>query len=161
MPLAKGEPPLPAGINMSCVLEYNTIAKEVAAEVGGVIIDDLYVIRHHRHHHFSHRFSRGSQLYIATHTHTHTHVRHTVVTVLSDHACRLLAGYLIAARAIRSYDQIRGPGTNTSRTSARCGRQLRHHFGPFLTQFSALYHPHARRMIYALHLVCACLSDAD
>ena len=72
MPLAKGEPPLPAGINMSCVLEYNTIAKEVAAEVGGVIIDDLYVIRHHRHHHFSHRFSRGSQLYIATHTHTHT-----------------------------------------------------------------------------------------
>ena len=42
MPLAHGQPPLPAGINMSCVLEYNVIAKQVAAEVGGVIVDDLY-----------------------------------------------------------------------------------------------------------------------
>ena len=32
----------PAGINMSCVLEYNVIAKEVAEEVGGVVINDLW-----------------------------------------------------------------------------------------------------------------------
>ena len=35
-------PTSPAGIDMSCVLEYNTIAKEVAAEVGGVTVIDLY-----------------------------------------------------------------------------------------------------------------------
>lgn len=33
---------LPAGINMSCVLEYNAIAKEVASEVGNVTVIDLY-----------------------------------------------------------------------------------------------------------------------
>jgi hypothetical protein len=38
----KGKVQLPAGINMSCVLQYNVIAKEVAAEVGGVEINDLY-----------------------------------------------------------------------------------------------------------------------
>jgi hypothetical protein len=32
----------PAGINMSCVLEYNVIAKAVAEEVGGVVINDLW-----------------------------------------------------------------------------------------------------------------------
>ena len=31
-----------AGINMSCVLNYNNIAKEVAAEVGGIVINDLW-----------------------------------------------------------------------------------------------------------------------
>jgi len=42
MPLVNGKPPLPAGINMSCVVEYNEIAKKVAAEVGGIIVEDLY-----------------------------------------------------------------------------------------------------------------------
>ena len=43
MPLANGtKPPLPAGINMSCVVEYNYVARAVAAKVGGVIIEDLY-----------------------------------------------------------------------------------------------------------------------
>ena len=32
----KGKIQYPAGINMSCVLEYNVIAKKVAAEVGGM-----------------------------------------------------------------------------------------------------------------------------
>lgn len=34
--------PHPAGINMSCVIEYNAIARKVATEAGAVIIDDLY-----------------------------------------------------------------------------------------------------------------------
>jgi len=34
--------PHPAGINMSCVIQYNAIAREVAAKVGAVVIDDLY-----------------------------------------------------------------------------------------------------------------------
>jgi hypothetical protein len=43
MPLDKnGHPPLPAGINMSCVMEYNVIAREVAQAAGAVMIDDLY-----------------------------------------------------------------------------------------------------------------------
>ena len=29
-------------INMSCVLEYNVVAKAVAEEVGGVVINDLW-----------------------------------------------------------------------------------------------------------------------
>ena len=37
-----GKVQFPAGINMSCVLEYNVIAKEVAAEVGDVEINDLW-----------------------------------------------------------------------------------------------------------------------
>jgi hypothetical protein len=37
-----GKLQFPAGINMSCVLEYNVIAKEVAQEVGGVEINDLW-----------------------------------------------------------------------------------------------------------------------
>jgi len=37
-----GSDPHPAGINMSCVLEYNEIAREVADDVGAVAIDDLY-----------------------------------------------------------------------------------------------------------------------
>merc|ERR1719272_681235 len=40
MPLTNGKPRL--DINMSCVVEYNEIAKKVAAEVGGIIIEDLY-----------------------------------------------------------------------------------------------------------------------
>ena len=35
-------PSLPAGIDVSCLLEYTTIAKEVAAAVGGITIMDLY-----------------------------------------------------------------------------------------------------------------------
>ena len=43
MPLDKdGNPPLPAGINMSCVVEYNEIAKSIANEVGGIVVLDLY-----------------------------------------------------------------------------------------------------------------------
>lgn len=43
MPLVNGtKPPLPAGINMSCVVKYNYVARAVAAKVGGVIIEDLY-----------------------------------------------------------------------------------------------------------------------
>jgi hypothetical protein len=36
------KPDADAGINMSCVVQYNEIAKEVAAEVGGVTVIDLY-----------------------------------------------------------------------------------------------------------------------
>jgi hypothetical protein len=42
MPLIDGKPPLPAGILMSCVVKYNEIARAVAQEVGGIIIEDLY-----------------------------------------------------------------------------------------------------------------------
>ena len=43
MPLGKdGNPPLPGGVNMSCVVEYNEIAKFVAEEVGGIVVLDLY-----------------------------------------------------------------------------------------------------------------------
>ena len=38
----KGKIQYPAGINMSCVLQYNVIAKEVATEVGGIVINDLW-----------------------------------------------------------------------------------------------------------------------
>ena len=37
-----GSEPLPAGIHMACVVKYNAVAKEVAHEVGGVLIIDLY-----------------------------------------------------------------------------------------------------------------------
>ena len=37
-----GKVSYPAGINMSCVLEYNTIAKRVAVEVGGIDVHDLW-----------------------------------------------------------------------------------------------------------------------
>eukprot|EP01052_Picozoa_sp_SAG31_P036004 SAG31_NODE_4427_length_3241_cov_1.992680_2_plen_169_part_00 len=40
----KGKEQFPAGINMSCVLEYNVISKEVAKEVGGVEISDLWQV---------------------------------------------------------------------------------------------------------------------
>ena len=35
-------PTLPAGLNMSCVVQYNELARAAAAEVGGVVISDLY-----------------------------------------------------------------------------------------------------------------------
>lgn len=42
-PISKdGKEALPAGIKMSCVVEYNEIARQVAQEVGGIVIDDLY-----------------------------------------------------------------------------------------------------------------------
>ena len=37
-----GKVSTPAGINMSCVLEYNAIAKDVAEDVGGITIIDLW-----------------------------------------------------------------------------------------------------------------------
>ena len=36
------KPDADAGINMSCVLQYNQIAKEVVAEIGGLTVIDLY-----------------------------------------------------------------------------------------------------------------------
>lgn len=42
MPLTNGTPPYPAGINMSCVVHYNAIARGVVAEVGGIGTTDLY-----------------------------------------------------------------------------------------------------------------------
>jgi len=34
--------PHPAGIDMSCVVQYNAIARKVAEDVGAIVIDDLY-----------------------------------------------------------------------------------------------------------------------